>query len=278
MKSIVTESTLTLHVIDYVVIAVSLGLAVTIGLYFAWKDRKESKNVENFLMANRSLPAIPTSLSLTASFISAITVLGTPVEFYRYGTMFLWFILCYLFSCLSACAVVSKIYNKKVSSTFDYIGQRYDSQFLRLMCLTASYIQVILYSAVAMYSPAIAVQEAAGLEYWLAIVITGSLCILYTTIGGLKAVVWTDSLQILFLLGGFISLIIQSSIDFDSFSEIWEINKNGSRIEFGELNPDPRIRHSAVASHYARFDRFARFGFCYNLVIGAFLHLFLEND
>lgn len=241
---IVNRSFLTLSVIDYVVIGLSLSLAVAIGIFFAWKDRNQSKNVDNFLMASRSLPPIPIALSLTTSFISAITVLGTPVEFYRYGTMFTWFILCYLISCLFACVIVAKIYDKKISSSFDFLGQRYDSQLIRNLTLVTNYVQTLLYSGVAMYSPAIAVQEAAGLDYWLAILITGVICIFYTTIGGLKAVVWTDSLQLIFLVCGFVALVAQSWVDFGSFSDIWEVSKNGSRIEFLDMDIDPRTRHS----------------------------------
>ena len=70
----------------------------------------------------------------------------------------------------------------------------------------------------------------------------------YTTLGGLKAVVWTDSIQIVTMMLGFVAIIIKSSFDFDGgFSEIWEINKQGGRIVFDDFRLDPTIRHSFLS-------------------------------
>ena len=86
MEFIVDRSFNVLSWIDYLVLGISLGMSAMIGIFFAWKDRNSSSN--EYLMGNRSLPTIPVALSLTTSFISAVTVLGTPVEFYAYGTMY----------------------------------------------------------------------------------------------------------------------------------------------------------------------------------------------
>ena len=64
-----------------------------------WKDRraKKSEDVDNYLLAGRMISnPIPPAMSLTASFISAITVLGAPIEFYRHGTMFFYMTIGFL--------------------------------------------------------------------------------------------------------------------------------------------------------------------------------------
>lgn len=64
---------------DYAVFAVMLLVSAAVGVYFAWMDRGQA-SLGDFLMGGRRLTALPVSLSLTASFMSAITVLSNPAE------------------------------------------------------------------------------------------------------------------------------------------------------------------------------------------------------
>lgn len=65
--------------LDYAVFALMLVASAAVGVYFAWTDRRQT-NSRDFLMGGRRMTALPVSLSLTASFMSAITVLSTPAE------------------------------------------------------------------------------------------------------------------------------------------------------------------------------------------------------
>lgn len=66
-------------VTNYVVFALMLGVSACIGVYFAWVDRRKNSSGD-FLTAGRTLTALPVSMSLTASAMSAITVLSNPAE------------------------------------------------------------------------------------------------------------------------------------------------------------------------------------------------------
>lgn len=70
---------------DYVVFAVMLVVSAAVGVYCAWADRGRSSSGD-FLTVGRRLTALPVSLSLTASFMSAITVLSNPAEVRIYQT------------------------------------------------------------------------------------------------------------------------------------------------------------------------------------------------
>lgn len=80
----------TFHAWDYVVIATVLIISSCIGLFYAFVGGKQRTSKE-FLLADRNMNPVPVSISLVASFISAVTVLGTPAEIYRNGTMY-WLI------------------------------------------------------------------------------------------------------------------------------------------------------------------------------------------
>lgn len=64
---------------DYAVFALMLVVSAAVGVYYAWADRGQQSSGD-FLMGGRRLTALPVSLSLTASFMSAITVLSNPAE------------------------------------------------------------------------------------------------------------------------------------------------------------------------------------------------------
>ena len=72
--------------VNYAVFALMLMVSAGIGVYFWWKGQK---NTEEFLMASRSMGTIPMTMSLVASFMSAITLLGTPAEMYVSGTQYI---------------------------------------------------------------------------------------------------------------------------------------------------------------------------------------------
>jgi sodium-coupled monocarboxylate transporter 8/12 len=73
--------------------------------------------------------------------------------------------------------------------------------------------------------------------------LTGAVCIFYTSIGGLKAVVWTDTVQLFVMLSGFVGIIVQGCIDF-GLGEIMDNYRAGARNVWGEFSFDPRIRHT----------------------------------
>ena len=89
-----------------------------------------------------------------------------------------------------------------------------------------------------------ALETVTGLDRWVAVWITGAVCVFYTSLGGLKAVVWTDTLQIVLMLAGFLSIIIEGWIVFGSFDKIFDAAERGGRLVWDDFRPDPRIRHS----------------------------------
>ena len=88
------------------------------------------------------------------------------------------------------------------------------------------------------------IQTVTGLNKWVAVWLTGGVCIFYTSLGGLKAVVWTDTFQISIMLSGFIAIIIKGSLDYGGFSNISQSYREGGRYVYDEFMADPRYRHT----------------------------------
>lgn len=75
--------------VDYVIFGLMLLISAGIGIFYGCFGKKATTSKE-LLVANRQMTLFPTAMSLLASFMSGITILGNPAESYNYGTMFWW--------------------------------------------------------------------------------------------------------------------------------------------------------------------------------------------
>nr|XP_056701810.1 sodium-coupled monocarboxylate transporter 1-like [Euleptes europaea] len=228
---------------DYVVFAAMLLISAGIGIYYAFAGGGQKTSAE-FLMGGRSMHAVPVALSLTASFMSAVTVLGTPAEVYRFGARFSVFALTYLLVVvLSAEIFLPVFYRLGITSTYEYLELRFN-KYLRL-CGTAIFIiQTILYTGIVIYAPALALNQVTGFNLWGAVVATGVVCTFYCTLGGLKAVVWTDVFQVGIMVAGFSSVIIRAVVVQGGIGRILNDSYHGERLNFWEFDPNPLQRHT----------------------------------
>ncbi|CAF3963542.1 unnamed protein product, partial [Rotaria sp. Silwood1] len=87
--------------------------------------------------------------------------------------------------------------------------------------------------AIVLYAPALALSQTTGLNIWLSVVSIGVICTFYSSVGGMKAVIWTDVLQALVILVGLLASIIQGClITLGGFKRVFSIAYEGGRIEF----------------------------------------------
>lgn len=107
---------------DYGVFALMLLVSTGIGLWVGLA-RGGQRSAEDFFTGGRSLTALPVGLSLAASFMSAVQVLGVPAEAYRYGLKFLWMCLGQMLnSLLTALLFMPVFYRLGLTSTYQVPG------------------------------------------------------------------------------------------------------------------------------------------------------------
>uniref|UniRef100_A0A8C6T613 Solute carrier family 5 member 8, like n=1 Tax=Neogobius melanostomus TaxID=47308 RepID=A0A8C6T613_9GOBI len=233
----------TFSVWDYVVfIGIVVG-ASGIGLFQAIRSRKETSS-EEFLLGGRQMTAVPVAMSLTASFMSGITVIGTPAEAYLYGTAFWLFGFSYaLMSIVTAELFVPLFYRLRITSAYEYLEMRF-SRPIRIIGTSMYIVQTALYTGLVIYAPALALNQITGLDLWGVLVATGAVCIIYCTVGGLKAVIWTDVLQMVVMLVGFVAVIARGAVVQGGLTKIFEDAGEGGRLDTFDFDPDPRKRHT----------------------------------
>ncbi|XP_078098556.1 sodium-coupled monocarboxylate transporter 1-like isoform X2 [Mustelus asterias] len=105
-------------------------------------------------------------------------------------------------------------------------------------------IQTVLYTGIVIYAPALALNQVTGLDLWGVLVATGLVCTFYCTLGGLKAVVWTDVFQMGIMITGFLAVIIRGVVIQGSFERIWNTSYHGGRLNFWDFDTDPLRRHT----------------------------------
>ncbi|XP_043571030.1 sodium-coupled monocarboxylate transporter 1-like [Chiloscyllium plagiosum] len=230
---------------DYVVFAAMLVMSTAIGIYFAIKSRRvKGKATEEFLIGNRQISAYPIALSLAASFLSAITVVGGPAEVYLYGIMVLLYNVAAFFTIIITCLIyIPLFYRLNIISTYEYISRRFGLA-VKYQVVSSFLLYMFIYLGIATYTPALALSEVTGINLWISIITTGCVCTLYTTLGGIKAVVWTDVLQICVMLAGLLALLIQGLIQVGGIAKVWRTAEHGGRLNFFDFDPDPRKRHT----------------------------------
>ncbi|XP_018111558.1 sodium-coupled monocarboxylate transporter 1 isoform X1 [Xenopus laevis] len=228
---------------DYLVFALMLLISAVIGIYYAFAGGGQ-KTSKDFLMGGRSMTAVPVALSLTASFMSAVTVLGTPAEVYRFGAMFSIFAITYpIVMVISSEVFLPVFYRLGITSTYEYLELRFN-KFVRLLGTIIFIIQTILYTGIVIYAPALALNQVTGFDLWGAVVATGVVCTFYCTMGGLKAVVWTDVFQVGIMVAGFSAVIIRAVVVQGGIGPILDDSYYGDRLDLWDFNPSPLQRNS----------------------------------
>ena len=109
--------------VDFVVFGVMLLLSAAIGIYHAFTGGKQ-RTTKEFLFANRGMMGIPVALSLLASFMSAITILGVPSEIYTYGTQYWLIIASYVILFPSVALIFVPVFRAvEISSSYEVSEQ-----------------------------------------------------------------------------------------------------------------------------------------------------------
>lgn len=228
---------------DYAVFVCALLGSGGIGLYQAFAGgSEESESLRDMLTGGRSLPMVPAGTSLMASFISAAYLLGNASEVYVNGTMYILVFLSYFLVVPTTAYLYMPIfYNLNVCTAYEYLELRFN-RTIRLIAVALYTIQMALYLAVSLYAPALALSKVMGLPLWAAVAVLGIICTIYTSLGGIKAVVYTDTFQCLIMFIAFIVVVSMGFQEIGGFNHAWELAKQGSRVKFDSTSSDLTVR------------------------------------
>lgn len=175
-------------------LALVVGYLVAIAAFGSSFYRRRATPRDYFL-GGRSMPWVAAGISIVAANLSAITVMGVPAWSYRYN--FELFLL--TFGPLLAAPIVIKVfvpfYSKlRLFTAYEYLEKRFN---LAVRALASGQFQILrgCHVAIALYAPALVISQVTSLPTRECVVFIGIFTTLYTTLGGMKGVIWTDVIQ-----------------------------------------------------------------------------------
>ena len=201
-----------MNVVDWVVLFGTLLLIVGYG---AWKTRG-SKNMQSYLLGNKSLPWWTVCISIMATQASAITFLSTTGQAYEDGMRFIQFYFGLPLAMIILSVTAVPLYHKlKVFTAYEYLETRFD---LKTRTLAAFFFLMLrgLSVGITLYAPALILSTILGWNINLTTFMIGALVMMYTVAGGTKAVSITQKYQLAFIMSG---MIVAGWIAFSNLPE-----------------------------------------------------------
>lgn len=183
---------------DWIIFVLYLGGTIAVGM---WQSR-EGKDIDSYYLGNRSLPWWAVGLSVMATQASAITFIGTTGQAFNDGMRFLQIYLPLPIVVVILCVSFAPFfYRAKVYTAYEYLERRFDSKTRALtsflfQCSRGMSVGIIL------YAPSVVLSIILGWNEQSTILLMGLTTVLYTSFGGVRAVVWTDAMQMLLMFVG----------------------------------------------------------------------------
>lgn len=184
--------------IDYFIIAVYLLGVTAAGMYIG----KAQKDVQDYFLGGRTMSWWSVGFSIVASETSTLTFISIPGLAYKSNMHFLQVAIGYFIGRLLVSVIFIPAYYKgHLETAYDFLGKRFGLP-LRKFTSTVFISTRVLASGVRLFATAIPVHIITGWDYATCIVIIGGFTLLYTYVGGLKAVVTMDVVQLFIYLAG----------------------------------------------------------------------------
>ncbi len=187
--------------LDWLVFFTWLISLVSYGLYRG----RGSNTVSNYLLAGKSMPWYAMGLSILATQASAITFISTTGQAYVDGMRFVQFYFGLPLAMVILSATAVPIFHRaKVYTAYEYLEQRFDAKTRALVSIVFL-IQRGLAAGIGLYAPAVALAGVLGWSDRVITILIGTLVVLYTATGGIKALTWADVQQMSMI---FVALVV----------------------------------------------------------------------
>ena len=193
--------------LDWAVLVAYLALTTWVGHFMSGKQA----NIKDFFLGGRKLPWWSVTGSMIATEISALTFIGVPGTVYALQgdwTYLQWGLGSMIARFAVAYWLVPLYYEKEIYSPYDFMGNRLGELVRRLVTALFA-IGSILGQSVRVLVTAIILKEVTGMDAPTCIVVIGIVAILWTLMGGMQTVIWTDVMQFcLFIFGALMALFL----------------------------------------------------------------------
>ncbi len=223
-------------VLNFAVMGSYFVLLLGVGFYFT----KNESTSEDFFLAGRRIPWWAAGLSLLATQVSSIGFLAIPAKSFAtnwtyFAGVLTWFIIV---------PVVTRVFipffrTLNVTSAYEYLELRFNYAS-RLVAAVAFCCLQLGRMGVVLLLPAIALAAVTGLSTIHCVVIMGVVATIYTVAGGMEAVVWTDVMQAIVLMGGAVVCVAAVVAETPGgWTQLWQVASSDNKLLLANLSFDP---------------------------------------
>ena len=232
-----------MHNIDWLVLICTILFIV---VYGSIKTRKNI-NIKSFLKGNNSSNWFTIGVSVMATQASAITFLSTPGQAYNDGMGFLQFYLGLPLAMIIICIFFVPIYHKlKVFTAYEFLEKRFDKK-TRTLGAILFLVQRGLAAGITIFAPSIILSSVLNIDLKLLNIVIGLLVIIYTVLGGTKAVNITQKQQMFVIFFGlfFVFFFIINNLPNElTMSKLIDYAKISNKMEILDFSLDPNSRYT----------------------------------
>ena len=228
-----------MRLLDWAVIVAYLLWIVIDGL----RRTKAANQVEGYFLANRSLPWWAVGLSVMATQLSAITLVGTTGQAYADGMRFVQFYFGLpLAMVVLSVTLVPFFYRSGVYTAYEYLERRFDLKTRTLASILFLFGRSMSTGAI-ISAPAVILSILLHWNLTLTILAIGAPTVLYTMFGGVQAVTWTDVKQMAIVVGGLVCAVVMLIVGLPhdiSITQALHVAGTAGRINTIDFHFDPR--------------------------------------
>ncbi len=212
--------------LNYVTLIAYLSIMILMGWYFSRKN----KTTDDYFLGGGRIPWWAAGLSIYATMLSAITYLSQPALAFSFD----WQAYLGYFTILLVIPIVISFYlpffrKLKITTAYEYLEKRFNIT-VRMFGSTSFVLFQLVRMGIVVYLPALALSTVVGIDIYLAIIVMGVLAIVYTYLGGMEAVIWTDVIQVIVLIGGLIVGLVFIAIEIGDVGYIFETAYADSKL------------------------------------------------
>jgi Na+/proline symporter len=190
-----------MHWIDWTILAAYLVWIVWDGLRLT----KKSNELDGYLLASRSIPWWAVGLSVMATQLSAITMIGTTGQGYAEGMRFIqYYYALPLAMIILSLTLVPFFHHARVYTAYEYLERRFDAKTRSLTALLFLISRAMACGAV-ISAPAVVLSVIMGVSVTTTCLLMGLPTAIYTIFGGVQAVTWTDVKQMFLIVFGLLA-------------------------------------------------------------------------
>lgn len=230
---------MTLKYLDIIVFGSYMCVLFGIGAYCV----RHQKDLKTYLLADQNVHWLIVAISVLAALFSGITYLGAPAESFFHDLNYIWVIVSFLIATPITTVIFLPFFRQlNLYTAYEYLEKRFDRRVRRLAS-SLFILRVTFHLGLAIYAPSLVVMEVTGWPLWQSVLLTGLAATIYTTLGGMKAVIWTDSLQFLVLCGGIVVIFIFAVLQVPGgLPAAWRLAAADGKTRFFDLSLDPTVR------------------------------------